>query len=233
MFTDQPSISVPSSDHQQALDAALASFASHPPLVGEVSGSNFLGIPNDITIVNEEETPDVQETETTGTAQTSEDAETTEEVTEENDPEEPEISEGFAAEFKKTFGLEPTEAIETFNQLIAFRDEVRLMGEWNVTPAEYQSRMSEIREFYKSLPEEGQDQFNSVEGAVAIWNHLNKQKPTTKTSVKAVAKTTSKPKNVKPTYKRSEINRMPQNEYRQRVGEINRAFLEGRIIEDV
>lgn len=226
MFTDQQPTTVPVSDQQAALDAALASFSSHQPLQGEVSGSNFLGLPNDITIVDEQgEIESVQEQTEQGQEEATEETELTEEPT---------VSEGFAAEFKQAFGLEPAEAIETFNSLIAFRDEVRLMGEWNVTPSEYQGRMTQIREFYNSLPEEGREQFNSVEGASAIWNHLNKdKKPTNSTVVKPVSKTTSKPKNTKPTYKRSEINRMPYKDYRANLANINQAFLEGRIVEDV
>lgn len=214
---------VPVSEQQAALDSALASFKAHPTIQVETAGNSHLGLPSNLEAQVEPVDDDVQTEEETEDQQT----ETTEEISE--------ISSEFASQFKQTFGLEPQEAVDTFNSLIAFRDEVRLMAEWNVTPSDYQNRMTQVKEFYNSLPEEGREQFNSVEGAVAIWNHLTKDQPQQKKTptVKPVAKTSKA--SVKPPYdfKRSEVLRMPEAEYRKNAARIQKAFLAGRIEEDI
>lgn len=224
---ESTTVPVPVSEQQAALDSALASFKAHPTIQVEAQGNTHLGIPSNLEsqVELEEEDGSIQAEETE-----DQQTEATEEVSEET-----EISSEFASQFKQTFGLEPQEAIETFNSLLAFRDEVRLMAEWNVTPSEYQSRMAQVRELYNSLPEEGRSEFNSVEGAVAIWNHLTKDQPQSRKTptVKPVAKTSKA--SVKPPYdfKRSEILRMPEPEYRRNAARIQKAFLAGRIEEDV
>jgi hypothetical protein len=217
----QPTATQPNAD----LDAALKSFASYQPIQATAS-SLSPGVPQELTVDNSEAPElEIEETEV---------AETTEESPTEETTEEQELPSGFAEDFKKVFGIEPTEAIETFNSLIAFRDEVRLMGEWNVTPSEYQSRMSQIRDFFKQLPEDGQAQFNSVEGAVAIWNHLQQTgAPQKKTSgVRPSSKTTrAQPK--AEVIKKSEVLRMDDRTLRANAARINKAVIEGRFIEDV
>jgi hypothetical protein len=213
------------------MDAALANFGNHPPLSGTVSSSTQIqGQPTEEGVQYVQES-DAEET------NVAEEAEQTEEVSEETEvgEEETVVSEGFAAEFKNAFGIEPSEAIETFNQLTAFRDEVRLMGEWNVTPSEYQSRMSQVKEFYSTLPEEGKAQFNTVEGAVSIWNYLQ-QNPgaapkANKASVKPAGKTKKAPK--AEIINKSSILRMNEQEYRANAGRIAKAFAEGRVREDL
>lgn len=208
------------------LDAALRSFASYQPIQASAS-SLTPGVPQELTI-DSGESPELEaEGETVV-------VESPEETTTEDKSEEQELPSGFAEDFKKVFGIEPTEAIETFNSLIAFRDEVRLMGEWNVTPSEYQSRMSQVRNFFKTLPEGGQAQFNSVEGAVAIWNHLQQTgAPQKKTSGVRPSSKTTKAAPKADVIRKSEVLRMDDRTLRANAARINQAVIEGRFIEDV
>lgn len=209
------------------LDAALRSFSSYQPIQATAESLNpYQQAPTEEAEISE----DVQETSETEAAE-----ETQETDVSESEEQTEELPSGFADEFKKVFGLEPAEALETFNSLLAFRDEVRLMAEWNVTPAEYQSRMSQVRDFYKTLPEDGQSQFNSVEGAVAIWNHLqtsNAPQKKTTTAVRPATKTT-KAQPAKDIIRKSEVLRMNDQQLRANAARINKAVLEGRFVEDV
>lgn len=140
----------------------------------------------------------------------------------------------FSAQFEQTFGVKPQEAVELVNSLQAFRDEQTLMRNWGVSPTEYDQRMEEVRVFYNSLPEDGREQFNTVEGAVAIWEHLQK----TGQAKKPQKKTTATNNRVKrpsqaPTYDftRDQILKMSREEYQQKLPAIVRAFQSGRVAE--
>lgn len=148
-----------------------------------------------------------------------------------------EVSEGFAAEFEQTFGIKPGEAVELINELQAFRDEQRLMRDWAVSPTEYDQRMAAVREFYSSLPEDGRQQFNNVDGAQAIWKHLvdsGKAKPSktpTTTRTSRVSKTkATQPK--KELLKKSDILKMSEEEYQRNLPKITKAFAEKRVVLD-
>lgn len=136
----------------------------------------------------------------------------------------------FVAQFKSVFGVEPEEAMQTVQELTAFRDEMNLMSEWNVTPSDYRARMSQVQEFYNGLPEESKADYNTPEGAKAIWNHISKQQPTTKSNTKRKSTGSRFSKKVeKPMFTKDQITRMSQDEYSKRLPEINLAFREGRV----
>jgi hypothetical protein len=206
-------------------DKALEGLFKHPPVTGEVSGSNYLGLPSEITLTNDAlEAPEV-DTEAEAPEATEVENET-EETTDEG-------SSDFAVQFKENFGIEPAEAIELVNSLQAFRDEVVLMGEWEVTPTEYRQRITKVKEFYNGLPEDGKPQFNTVEGAIAIWNHIQGNAPQKQqTKLKATSKVTKQVTN-KHLFTRSQINAMDKDTYNKNIGAINRAFLQGLLLEDV
>lgn len=157
-----------------------------------------------------------------------------------NEPEEEteesgDYSRAFAEEFKANFGLEVEEAVSLVGDLQNFRAEMGLMREWGVSPTEYDSRMQQVLSFYSNLPEDSRAQFNSVEGAKAIWNHLAQQQPTTKSTAKSSAKSRGS-FNKPPTQKakvwtESEILAMDDTTYRANYGEITRAYMEGRVVE--
>lgn len=213
-----------SSESRAQLDAALSSFASKAPVMGVVNGN----IPGEVI---DDEAEDLEQS---GQAaeETEAEADDSEEVEE---TEEPELG-AFDQEFTKRFGLKPEEAVETINSLIAFKDEMALMRTWGVSPAEYDSRISEVREFYKTLPEDKQPEFNSPEGAKAIWEHLEKTNPSRKKS-STVSKvgsgkkpaTSSKPKEF---IKKSDILKMPKAELQSRWQEIDAAWKQGRVLEN-
>lgn len=142
----------------------------------------------------------------------------------------------FGQQFEQTFGIKPDEAVELVNSLQAFRDEQTLMRQWGVSPREYDERMTQVRSFYETLPDDGRQQFNTVEGANAIWEHLQKQgvgTPTTRAST-GKSRSTAR-KRTKPAYdfKKSDIVRMSKDEYRQKLPAISKAFQTGRILEDI
>jgi hypothetical protein len=143
----------------------------------------------------------------------------------------------FVAEFEKFFGVKPDEAVETVNQLLAFRDEMRLMRAWGVSPAEYDKRMEVVRAFYNKLPEEGKDQYNSVEGAIAIWDFLTKTGQAKATSSKPTPQAVSRIKQAAlpqpELIKKSDILRMDERTYKANLPKITQAFREGRVIDDV
>jgi hypothetical protein len=177
-------------------------------------------------------------------AQPQQEAEEQEELEEQEQIEAPEEQEqeethdSFVQAFENYFGLKPNEALETVNQLVAFRDEMTLMRSWSVSPVEYDQRMEAIKSFYQTLPEEGREQFNSVEGAMAIWDHLLKTgqaKPTMNNKPTASAFSRTKPSQ-KPKLdiiKKSEILRMDKATYQANLPRITKAFQEGRVVDDV
>lgn len=158
-------------------------------------------------------------------------------VTEETE-ETQEPSADFSKAFEGYFGMKPEDAMETVNQLVAFRDEMTLMRTWGVDPVQYDQRMGAVREFYNTLPEEGREQFNSIEGAQTIWEHLQKngQAPTTtkRTSATKPASRIKQASTPKPQLlKKSEILKMDAATYRAKLPEITKAWAENRVIVDV
>jgi hypothetical protein len=208
------------------LDAQLANLK--PIQLQATANSSIPGIPSELTL--DESAPVEPETEATT------ESESTEETTEAPDTQEEtlETTPAFAEEFKKTFGIEPAEAIEVVNGLKAFQEEMQLMRAWAVTPAEYDQRISSVREFYQALPDDGKAQFNSAQGAIAIWNHLQSNAPAT-TKKASVKPTTGKLKSapVAETIKKSDVLRMSNDDYRANLSKIQKAVLEGRFVEDV
>lgn len=238
MFDNETQVQPTSFERQQALDKALTSFGTPLVIQGQkadsIKGTPASGFTNNPTIVDEDEITDEDEL---VRAPGIEDEESEEEVSE-NDPEstdeeESALSEGFTAEFKKAFGLEPQEAIETFNQLLNFRNEIVLMQEWNVTPGEYRNRMEEVKGFYEGLPDEGKAQFNTPEGAIAIWNHLHPEgAPKQRAGVKKAGKTTKV--NSKPSFlfTKSQILGMSQAEFQANAAAIQQAYANNRVNEN-
>jgi len=198
--------------------------------IGNMSASNKRGVITG-TIVNNEVQPTNEETPVAPDTQ-----ETTEAEEEAEDTREELESSPFTQEFERTFGIKPNDAVELVNSLQAFRDEQTLMRQWSVDPVTYDSRMGQVREFYNTLPEDGRQQFNTLEGAVAIWNHLvelgkakvdNPQQRTTSTN--RVRKAPAKP-----TYDftRTQITQMPREEYQRKLPAIVKAFQTGRVLDD-
>lgn len=170
-------------------------------------------------------------------ADDAEEAEEAEEVEVDEAEEDAEVDESpFAAQFEATFGMKPDEAVELVTSLTAMRDEMTLMREWAVTPADYGTRMEKVREFYNGLPEGDREQFNSPEGAKVIWSHLEKTNP----QAKNVGKST-RGGNVRPTrnqqapkevIKRSEILAMDDSTYKKNIHRITAAYREGRVLDN-
>lgn len=157
---------------------------------------------------------------------------------EQTDVEEPEQDgSAFAVEFEQEFGMKPAEAVQLVQELQGFRQELSLMREWQVSPTEYDSRLSQVKEFYGTLPEGERDKFNSPEGAKAIWNHLvkqgqatNERSPnSTRRATRGVRKTTSAP--VQEIIKRSDILSMDEATYQRSLPAITKAFREGRVVD--
>lgn len=210
-----------------ALDKALASFGNNTPVVGTVSGS-VNTLPTAEVLDTDELTPQLESPENKELEEDASEAAPTEE--------EVDLS-AFDQEFSKRFGVNPEEAVETINSLLAFRDEMTLMRGWGVSPTEYDARMSQVREFYKTLPEDKQPEFNSMEGAKAIWQHLEKTiQPTRKrnsTASKTTGSSKSTPNIPKPNIlRKSEILKMDKQTYAARLPEITKAYREGRVVED-
>jgi hypothetical protein len=218
-------------DAQAALDKALSEFASKPAVSGIVSGS-VTGTPTaEVDYNSEELTPSLESPTEEEEGEEAEETPGADEDAEETG--EPEL-EGFDAEFSKRFGVKPEEAVETLNSLLAFRDEMSLMRSWSVSPGEYDQRMTAVKEFYNTLPEDKQPEFNSIEGAKAIWEHLSKttgSKKSTTAKAGGSKKAPAQPSQ-KNFIKKSEILGMDEATYRRRLPEINKAFFEGRVLEN-
>jgi hypothetical protein len=170
--------------------------------------------------------------------QQEEEQEEQEQIEAPEEQEQEETPDSFVQAFENYFGVKPNEALETVNQLVAFRDEMTLMRSWSVSPVEYDQRMEAIKSFYQTLPEEGREQFNSVEGAIAIWDHLIKTgqaKPTTanKPTPSAFSRTKPSQKPKLDIIKKSEILRMDKATYQANLPRITKAFQEGRVVDDV
>lgn len=226
MFDTETQLPPTDFERQTALDKALSSFST-PTVIQGVSAKTIQAIPG-AGYTDNPEVVDDEELEQAEGEQVEEEVEDESDTTEDSEG----LSPGFAEDFKKTFGLEPQEAIQTFNELLNFRNEVLLMQEWNVTPGEYRSRMSEVREFYEGLPEEGRAQFNTPEGAMAIYNHLhpngeNKRTSAVKTTRKT-SKVASKPKHL---FTKEQIIRMSPDEFRANAAAIQQAYLKGQVKE--
>lgn len=219
------SFGLPPAPDTSDLDVALSNIK--PITLTATATSSTPGIPSDIRLDSEsqEVTPEDLDT-------TEEVAEDTDTSTEDEATEEP--SSEFVQQFKDTFGIEPSEAIEVLNGLKAFQEEVTLMRQWGVTPGEYDARINQVKEFYASLPEDGRQQFNSVEGALAIWEHLQKQNTTSKsTKVKPGGSSKKTPAKAAEVIKKSDVLRMDDATFRANAHRINQAVLEGRFLEDV
>ena len=211
---DQQTI-VPQTEPDIALQQALAAF-NQPPIQAEVRPQLL--------------SPTEQSTEEAEPITQEESPVEAEEQTEESiEPS------AFAEQFKEAFGVDLGEAKETLNRLQAFQEEQQLMRHWQLNPTDYDQRITQVRDFYSTLPDEGKDQFNSVEGAIAIWDHLQKQNPSNATKPKATSKSNSRirqPEVAKPkVYSKREIVKMPKAEYDRLLPEINKAFREGRVVE--
>lgn len=206
----------------EALEASLANYQPLPVIQAEARSALTPVAPgtDEDEATENEEASEAPETGDTAGADTEEQLEPTE----------------FASQFKQTFGVEPAEAIEMVNGLQSFREEMQLMRSWGVTPAEYDSRISQVRELYNTLPDEGKQEFNSIEGANAIWEFISKQKgaPTaTKAARASASKTKTQPKAGAQVYKRSYFNSLTPTEYSRQLPLMQKAFLDGRIIEDL
>lgn len=216
-------------------DSKLNQFDTTRISAGDLSSTNKRGVimgvvansAGDQAVVNEDGTEVNEQQDSTEVA---------EEETDEEQEQQEDDSSPFAQQFESTFGVKPQEAVELVNSLQAFRDEQTLMRSWGVDPVTYDERMTQVREFYKTLPEDGREKFNTIEGANAIWTHLQEsgrvkeQKKTNKTTATSRVKRQQQ----KPTYdfKRSEITRMPREEYQQKLPAIVKAFQSGRVLDD-
>ena len=180
-------------------------------------------------VINNEQPAEVEVSETPEPA-------TTEPETEEEtvDTEETQDS-PFASQFESTFGIKPNEAIELVNNLQAFRDEQTLMRHWQVDPTAYDERMQKVKEFYNTLPEDGREQFNTVEGATVIWEHLQKTgavKPTQETnSSSRRSRLARQPQKPAYDYTRADILSMSDAEYKKQLPRITEAYRNGRVKE--
>lgn len=206
----------PAPQADAALEKALAAFDA-PAVVG--SATNLLKVAPEAEAPEAEEVEELEETT---------EAEETEETEEDNSP--------FAVEFEQEFGMKPSEAVALVNDLQGFRQELTLMREWQVTPTEYDSRLSQVREFYGQLPEGERDKFNTPEGAKAIWNHLVKQGQAkterSPNSTRRAARGVQKQAPAKQELmKRSDILAMDEATYQRNFAAITKAFREGRVVD--
>lgn len=160
-----------------------------------------------------------------------------EETTESESEDDEEVSAEFNTQFKEAFGMDVNEAKELVSDLQNFRAENALMRDWGVSPTEYDSRITRVREFYNGLPEDGREKFNSPDGAKAIWNHISKNDSSTNAKAPKRARGTlgkSKSRAKQPELiKRSDILRMSDADYRVNYSRISRAYAENRVVDDV
>jgi len=215
-----------------------------PPTPGKISNPN---IPTSTEIVEDggEETPvegnelelELENTSEVEETDEVEDSESEEGEVEETDEEE--LSPEFNTQFQEAFGMDVEEARDLVGELQNFKSEMVLMRDWGVNPIEFDTRITQVREFYNGLPEDGREKFNSPEGAKAIWNHISKNdvQETKKKSPNRKKGTLGKSPNArgkKPELiKRSDILKMNDEDYGKNYGRITKAFAENRIIEDV
>lgn len=159
----------------------------------------------------------------------------TEADTEETEETQEEVNSPFASQFESTFGIKPNEAIDLVNNLQAFRDEQTLMRHWQVDPTAYDERMQKVKEFYNTLPEDGREQFNTVEGATVIWEHLQKTgavKPPQETnSSSRRSRVSRQPQKPAYDYTRADILSMSDAEYKKQLPKITEAYRNGRVKE--
>jgi hypothetical protein len=210
-----------------ALQAALASFKS-TPVAGAVVNNPLLST----VAITEDEQPVLTEEEEAEVEAVVDEADEADADTEE---EETEVT-PFAAEFEANFGMKPDEAVTLVNSLVSLRDEMLLMQEWGVAPADYKSRMEQVRTFYQGLPEADREQFNTPEGAKVIWSHLEKTSP----NASSVGKKTARGGNVRPSrqqapkdlIKRSDILAMDDKTYQANLPRITAAYREGRVLDN-
>jgi hypothetical protein len=224
-----PSLSIDNSPFTEATESYDASLAK----LGKGSVSFIQGTNSSApTPQLEDEVTDKHGTPfETDTSESEEDSTDETDATETEESEDTEVLEGFDQEFEKRFGLPVDEARETINSLIAFKDEMALMRGWGISPADYDSRMKAVKEFFVTLPENKQAEFNSPEGAKAIWEHLDKQNQSKRSTRKAATTSTKAQKSAQ--LKKSDILRMPKEEYNRRLPEINQAYRKGLVIEDI
>lgn len=220
----QPSLLAPDNTPSAQADADLTkALAAFDTPVVSVEASNVLKAnANTQAASNVPEIPE-QESTVEEPEQPTEEEETTDESP-------------FAVEFEQEFGMKPTEAIALVQELQGFRQELSLMREWQVQPTEYDARMTQIREFYGTLPEGEREKFNSPEGAKVIWNHLQKTgvasapNPSARRATRNVRSTQpSAPK--QELIRRSDILKMDEQTYMQQLPAITKAFREGRVVD--
>lgn len=157
-----------------------------------------------------------------------------EEATTEDEAADDEEASPFAVEFEEAFGMKPTEAVELVQELQGFRQELSLMREWGVNPGEFDTRMQQVKEFYGTLPETEREQFNSVEGAKVIWQHLQKNAPQIQQTRTARTRNTTRPAPAAAKVdfiRKADILKMDEATYQANLPAITKAYREGRVLE--
>jgi hypothetical protein len=217
-------------NEQANLDAALAAFTATSALPGEVRSPLKSLSPAQkeeqqaLALELEEAEPEevsVDQFLASEDEETPAEEETTDETSD------------FAAQFEENFGIKPDEAVNLVNGLQKFRQEMDLMRTWGVAPGEFDTRMASVREFYEKLPEADRGQFDNPAGAVAIWNHLEKNSPRKSSSTKRRGNVRTAPAAPAQEFiKRSQILAMNDAELRANYGRINAAYRENRVLEN-
>lgn len=243
MSIDNPTsetIQADNSAKEKALQDALSGFNT-PPTQGELISS--LSRRNQVSsdassFLSQQKQPSTEDLAVEDEQNEEVEEEETDEVDGEEETEESPSS--FDAEFKARFGVEPSEAAEVINSLQLFREETTLLRKWGVDYKEYDSRISQVSEFFETLPEDQRGNYDSVDGVLAIWNFLESNgktttpKSTRKTKPGSVGST--KPRSSAPKQeiiKRSDILKMSKQDFTQNYAKITQAYIEGRVIEDV
>ena len=213
------------SEGQAQLEAALKAFTSRETIV-VAAESPLPGITQERIRQLQEEQP-LDEASESPETQAVQEEQTVSEESEEVSPE-------FSLAFESYFGMKPSEAREVVNQLVVLRDEYTLMNTWGVAPVEYKQRIEQVKAFYDTLPDEGKEQFNSVDGAITIWEHLQNTATGTaprSTTRPSAVKTKSKPQSKPNVIRKADILRMSNEEYTKNLPMITKAFREGRVVE--
>lgn len=214
---------------KDALNKQLDRFKAPPTLTGVVRRSTpaSMQMETDFGDTSLEETEPTeedlveQETEEIDSVETTETEETTED----------DYSKAFSEDFKKVFGIEVDEAKALVNDLTSFRQEMALMRHWGVSPNEMNTRLTQVKEYFGTLPEDQRSEFDSVEGAIAIWEFLEKQTPNQTTAKRRPRGTVNQPKpQQKRVYTEQEIQKMSREEYQRNYQEITRAYMENRVV---